>query len=41
MLEQEVNGKVHVLVPKDQWEKILDLFNRVSELGGKDGNLWP
>lgn len=39
MLEQEINGEIHVLVPKDQWEKIWEVLNRVSELGGKDGNL--
>ena len=33
MLEQEVNGETHVLVPKDVWEKIWDVLNKVNEMG--------
>ena len=27
MLEQEVTGKTHVLVPKDIWDDIMAMFN--------------
>ena len=33
MLEQEIDGKTHVLVPKEEWEKIWDVLDRISELG--------
>ena len=33
MLEQEINGETHVLVPKDVWEKIWDVLNKVNEMG--------
>ena len=33
MLEQDVNGKPHVLVPKDVWDKIWDVFNRIEKVG--------
>ena len=33
MLEQEINGVPHVLVPKDEWDKIWEVFDRISELG--------
>ena len=33
MLEQEVNGEVHVLVPKDVWEDIWKVFNKIEDIG--------
>ena len=39
MLEQEINGEVHVLVPKDYWEKIWDVLDRIEQLGDKYGNV--
>lgn len=33
MLEQEVNGKIHVLVPKDAWEKIWEVFEKIENSG--------
>lgn len=33
MLEQEVNGVPHVLVPKEQWERIWDVLDKISEMG--------
>ena len=39
MLEQEINGKIHVLVPKDEWNKIWEVFNRIDQLGDKYGNV--
>lgn len=33
MKEQDVNGVPHVLVPKDEWEQIWDVFERISKLG--------
>ena len=38
MLEQDVNGEPHVLVPKEMWEKIWDVLVRVDKLGEKYGN---
>ena len=39
MLEQDVNGVPHVLVPKDEWNKIWDVFERIEKLGEKNGNV--
>lgn len=33
MLEQDVNGEPHVLVPKDVWDKIWDVFDRIENVG--------
>ena len=33
MLEQDVNGVTHVLVPKEYWEQIWDVLDRISEMG--------
>ena len=33
MLEQEINGEVHVLVPKDVWEDIWKVFNKIENIG--------
>ena len=33
MIEQDVDGVPHVLVPKDEWEKIWDVFDKISKLG--------
>ena len=33
MLEQEVNGETHVLVPKDIWARICLVFDRIENLG--------
>lgn len=34
MMEQEIDGIIHVLVPKEDWEKIWDVLDRISEMGG-------
>jgi hypothetical protein len=33
MLEQDVNGEPHVLVPKDVWVKIWEVFNKIEKMG--------
>ncbi len=33
MLEQDVNGVPHVLVPKEVWDKIWDVFDRIEKAG--------
>ena len=33
MLEQDVNGKPHVLVPKDVWEDIITVFKKIKNKG--------
>ena len=33
MLEQEVNGVPHVLVPKDVWEDIMTVFKEIKNKG--------
>lgn len=33
MLEQDVNGVPHVLVPKEVWDKIWDVFDRIEKVG--------
>lgn len=33
MLEQDVNGEPHVLVPKEVWDKIWDVFDRIEKVG--------
>ena len=33
MLEQEVNGVPHVLVPKDVWDDIMTVFNEIKNKG--------
>lgn len=33
MLEQEVNGVTHVLVPKDVWDDIWAVLDRIVEEG--------
>lgn len=33
MLEQDVNGVPHVLVPKEEWDRIWEVFDRISEMG--------
>ena len=33
MMEQEIDGIIHVLVPKEDWEKIWDVLDRISEMG--------
>ena len=34
MMEQEIDGITHVLVPKEDWERIWDVLDRISEMGG-------
>ena len=34
MMEQEIDGIIHVLVPKEDWERIWDVLDRISEMGG-------
>ncbi len=33
MLEQDVDGVPHVLVPKEMWDKIWDVFDRIEKMG--------
>lgn len=33
MLEQEINGEEHVLVPKDAWIKICEILSKVDKMG--------
>ena len=33
MLEQEVNGVTHVLVPKDVWDDIMGVFSEIQNNG--------
>ena len=33
MLEQEVNGIEHVLVPKDAWIKICEVLSKIEKMG--------
>ena len=33
MLEQEIDGVTHVVVPKDMWEEMWDVFDRIKKLG--------
>lgn len=33
MIEQEINGVPHVLVPKEMWDKMWDVFDRIDKLG--------
>ena len=33
MLEQDVNGVPHVLVPKDVWDDIMTVFNEIKNKG--------
>lgn len=33
MLEQEIDGVTHVLVPKDMWDEMWDVFDKIGKLG--------
>lgn len=33
MIEQDINGVPHVLVPKDVWDDIWEVFNKIEEVG--------
>ena len=33
MMEQEINGEIHVLVPKNIWARIWLVFDRIEHLG--------
>ena len=33
MIETEIDGKPHVIVPKEMWERMWKVFDRVYELG--------
>jgi len=33
MKEEVIDGVPHVLVPKDDWEKIWDVLDRIQEIG--------
>ena len=33
MLEEEINGVPHVLVPKELWDRIWDVFDRIENVG--------
>lgn len=33
MMEQEIDGVTHVLVPKEEWEHIWNVLDRIIEMG--------
>lgn len=33
MLEQEIDGVPHVLVPKDAWDKIWEVLEKIEKIG--------
>jgi len=33
MIEQEVNGVTHVLIPKEAWDKICEFFDKLDKVG--------
>ena len=33
MLEQDINGVPHVLVPKEDWDKIWELLDKFEKIG--------
>ena len=33
MIEQEIDGFTHVVVPKEMWEKMWEVFERIDKLG--------
>ena len=33
MLEQEIDGEPYVLVPKEAWNKIEEVFDRIEKIG--------
>ena len=33
MLEQEIDGVTHVLVPKEMWDRMWEVFDRIDKLG--------
>ena len=39
MLEKEINGKPHVIIPREDWEMMWRLLRRIDVLGEKYGNL--
>lgn len=39
MLEKEINGIPHVIIPREDWEMMWRLLRRIDVLGEKYGNL--
>ena len=39
MIEKEINGKPHVIIPREDWEMMWRLLRRIDVLGEKYGNL--
>ena len=33
MLEKEIDGVPHVIVPKELWDKMWDVFDRIENVG--------
>ena len=33
MLEKEIDGVPHVIVPKEMWEKMWDILDRLEKIG--------
>lgn len=33
MLEQEINGEPYVLVPKEAWDRIWAVFDKIEKMG--------
>ena len=33
MIETEIDGKPHVIVPKEMWDKMWNVFDRIDKLG--------
>jgi hypothetical protein len=33
MLEKEIDGVTHVIVPKEMWDEMWDVFDRIKKMG--------
>ena len=33
MLEKEIDGVTHVIVPKEMWDEIWDVFDSIKKMG--------
>ena len=33
MIEQEIDGVPHVTIPKELWDKMWDVFDRIEKMG--------
>ena len=37
MLKEEIGGETYVYVPKDLWDRMWEILDRIGELGNKYG----